>query len=314
MNPPSHPSPAEAAARAVQRGGWISGGVNAGLVLLQLTAGALLKSPALVADGLHTLSDLLGDAVVLASSRRSRRAADARYPYGHARFETLGVLALAGLLAVVGVGLLLSGVQKLQQPALLAPASPVAVGVALFTLVAKEALFRHLRREGSRWRSSLLLANAQHARADAASSLVVGAALLGSAAGWPLLDPLAAAVVGGLILVSAWRTGQPALHALLDGAADAAAVAALQQTLEQTPGVRGVHDLRTRRAGDLIAADVHLEVDGQLSVAEGHAIALAALRRAQAAHPLLTLTTHLDPWPRLAGEEAGEGQSAHALH
>ncbi len=144
-------------------------------------------------------------------------------------------------------------------------------------------------------KSSMLVANAWHARADAASSLVVALGIAGNLAGYTWLDPLAAALVGFIVGKTGWGFAWDALHDLMDRAADADTVAAIRNTLLATPGVQGVHDLRTRRMANQIQVDVHLEIDGNLTVHQGHDIAAEARLRVMSSQPVLDVMTHIDP-------------------
>ncbi len=164
--------------------------------------------------------------------------------------------------------------------------------------MAKESLFRYMLATAKRVKSGMLVANAWHARSDAASSLVVGIGIAGNLAGYPILDPIAALIVGFLIARMGWEFGWNALHDLVDRAVGDEEVAAIRATLLATPGVSGAHDLRTRKMGDMIMVDVHLEVDGTLTVEQGHDIAVEARRRVLQQHQVLNLMTHLDPWRR----------------
>lgn len=144
----------------------------------------------------------------------------------------------------------------------------------------------------------MLIANAWHARSDAASSFVVGVGIIGNLAGYPILDPIAALIVGLMILKMGWTFAWDALHDLMDRAVDEIELSAIRETLLKTPGISGVHDLRTRKMGDMIIADVHIEVDASLTVEAGHTIAVDARRRVLARHRVLNLMTHIDPWSR----------------
>jgi len=144
----------------------------------------------------------------------------------------------------------------------------------------------------------MLVANAWHARSDAASSLVVGIGIVGNLAGYPILDPIAALIVGFIVAKMGWSFGWDALHDLMDRAVDDEDVQAIRATLLETPGVQGVHDLRTRKMGDMIVVDAHLEVDASITVEAGHDIAVAARQRVLQRHRVLNLMTHLDPWHR----------------
>ena len=290
-------TPAERAA-AASRSTWVSVFVNLVLTTLQIAAGILTKSQALVADGVHSLSDLIADFVVLLANRYSQKDADEDHPYGHHRYETAASLVLGILLLAVGAGMLWSGITKLEDPDTIPKVHLGALWVALGALVAKELLFRYMLAVAKRVKSSMLVANAWHARSDAASSLVVAIGILGNLAGYPILDPLAATIVGFMVTKMGWGFGWDALHDLMDRAANDEEVAAIRSTLEATPGIKGVHDIRTRKMGDMIVVDAHLEVDANLSVEAGHDIAVEARARVMQRHRVLNLMTHVDPWRR----------------
>lgn len=285
-------------AAAASRSTWISVAVNIGLSIAQIAIGVASKSQALIADGLHSLSDLVSDAVVLVASHHSRKDADENHPYGHQRFETGASLVLGLILLAVGIGMVASAVGKLEQPALSASVHPVALAVALIALISKELLFRYMLRVAKSLKSSLLVANAWHARSDAASSLVVSIGIIGSLLGYPILDPIAALIVGFMVGKMGWSFGWNALHDLMDRSADADEVIAIRQTITDTPGVLSVHDVRARRMGDMIVADAHIEVAANITVEAGHDIAVEARRRVMQRHRVLNLMTHVDPSER----------------
>ncbi len=202
---------------------------------------------------------------------------------------------LSALQVVVGI---FSGSQGLIADGMHSFSDLVADGVVLMALVAlavKEGLFRYMLAAARRLNSSLLIANAWHARSDAASSLVVALGIIGNLAGFAWFDPLAALAVGLLIARMGYRFAVSALHDLMDRAVDEEMQQAIADTLRTTPGVAGLHDLKTRKAGDLVLVDVHLEVAGEMSVAEGHQIARHARERVLAQHPVLNVMVHLDP-------------------
>lgn len=300
-------SSAERAA-AASRSTWVSVAVNVVLTVAQILVGIVAKSQGLVADGIHSLSDLVSDFVVLIAGHQARKDADHDHPYGHQRFETAASLALGVLLLAVGVGMAWTAVRKLEYPTLVQQVHPVALWVAGAALIAKESLFRYMLAVARRVKSSMLVANAWHARSDALSSLVVGAGLVGNLAGFPILDPIAALIVGGMVGRMGWTFGWDALNDLMDRAVDDEEVAAIRATLCETPGVHGVHDVRTRKMGDMIVVDAHIEVDAAISVEAGHDIAVAARRRVMARHRVLNLMTHVDPWHRPDGDHAADGK------
>jgi cation diffusion facilitator family transporter len=280
---------------AASRSTWISVVVNLLLSTTQIVVGVLARSQGLVADGIHSLSDLVADFVVLFASHHAKKDADEDHPYGHYRYETAASLALGLLLLAVGVGMVWSALQKIEAPDTIPTAHASALWVALGALAAKELLFRYMLRVAKAVKSSMLVANAWHARSDAASSLVVGIGLAGNLAGYPLLDPIAALIVGFMVGKMGWSFSWDALHDLTDRAVDEDEVRAIEQTLLATPGVAGVHDVRTRKMGDMVVADVHIEVDATLTVEAGHNIAVAAQQAVLQRHRVLSLMTHVDP-------------------
>ena len=290
-------TPAERAA-AASRSTWVSVGVNIVLTTLQIAAGIFSKSQALIADGIHSLSDLVADFVVLFAGHHSKKDADEDHPYGHQRFETAASLVLGLLLLAVGVGMLWSAVRKLEAPETVQQVHVLALWVAGGALVSKELLFRYMLSVAKRVKSSMLVANAWHARSDAASSLVVGLGIIGNLAGYPILDPIAALIVGFMVGKMGWSFAWDALHDLMDRAVDEQEVQAIRQTLIETPGVSDVHDVRTRKMGDMIVVDAHLEVDADITVEAGHDIAVVARQRVLQRHRVLNLMTHIDPWRR----------------
>ncbi len=170
--------------------------------------------------------------------------------------------------------------------------------VAGGALLAKELLFRYMLSVAKRVKSSMLVANAWHARSDAASSLVVGIGIAGNLAGYPILDPIAALIVGVMVVKMGWEFAWEALHDLMDRAVDQDELEAICRTLLETPGVNGIHDVRTRKMGDMIVVDAHLEVDALMTVEAGHEIAVLARQHVMQRHRVLNLMTHIDPWRR----------------
>jgi cation diffusion facilitator family transporter len=242
------------------------------------------------------LSDLVADFIVLFASHHGSKDADQDHPYGHQRFETAASLVLGLLLLAVGVGMLWSAFHKLQDPGAVQRVHIAALWVAIGALAMKEMLFRYMLSTAKRVKSSMLIANAWHARSDAASSLVVGIGIVGNLAGYPILDPIAALIVGLMVSKMGWSFGWDALHDLMDRSIDEQEAAAIRGTIMETDGVRGVHGLRTRKMGDMIVVDVHLELDADMTVEGAHDIALAARLRVMQRHRVLNVMTHVDPW------------------
>ena len=285
-------------AAAASRSTWVSVAVNTVLTAAQIAIGLVTKSQGLVADGIHSLSDLISDFVVLVANPHSQKEADDDHPYGHQRFETAASLALGMLLLAVGVGMLWSAFVKIQAPHTLPDIHVAALWTALAALVAKELLFRYMLAVAKRVKSSMLVANAWHARSDAASSLVVALGIVGNLAGYPILDPIAALIVGGMVGKMGWDFAWDALHDLMDRSADEAEVEAIRETILATPGVLGAHDLRTRKMGDMVVAEAHVEVEATQTVEAGHEIAVEVRARVLRRHRVLNLMVHVDPAQR----------------
>src|SRR6201996_3852355 len=199
---------------------FVSIALNSVLMSVQIVVGVIAHSQALVADGVHSLADLVSDFVVLIANRHSGAEPDADHNYGHSRYETVASLFLGGLLISVGVGMLWRAGTRLADLQNIPAVHLSALVVAVLVLVSKETLFRSMLREAQRVRSAMLIANAWHARSDAASSLVVAIGIVGSLAGVRLLDPIAAAIVGFMVARMGWVFGWDALQDLSDRAVD----------------------------------------------------------------------------------------------
>lgn len=250
--------------------------VNASLALAQIVIGLFAHAQSLVADAMHTLADLLADGFVLFANKQLAEPADHDHPYGHGRIETVASLGLGALLVAVGIGFLVSSAVRMQHLDEIPKLHPIALYAALVTLAAKEGLFRFIRHAARKLRSSMLEANAWHARSDAASSLVVAMGIGGSLAGYPLLEPLAAVLVGFMIMRMGGRLGLGAVRELIDTGLDVDDLEEMRRALLDTSGVMGVHDLRTRRMGPKVLVDAHVQVDPRITVSEGHRIAESA--------------------------------------
>lgn len=298
-----HPAPSELAAElgtperlaAAQKATWASVVVNLVLTIVQLLVGWVAHSQSLIAHGLHSFSDLLSDFLVLWANHQGAHPADAAHPYGHARIETAATLVLGISLTLVGGGILLAAGQQLQHMEDVPAVEILALWVALATLAAKEGLFHYLKAVAERVRSAVMMANAWHTRADAASALVVAVGIGGSLLGWRFLDLLAAVLVGFMILKIGLQFAWEALRELVDTGLAEEEVEGIRRTLAETAGVVDLHELRTRRMAHQALVDAHIRVDPRISVSEGHRIAEAARRRVLKAHPrVLDVLVHVD--------------------
>ena len=278
-----------------QRCTWISVAVNVLLTAAQVVAGMVANSQALIADGMHSLSDLVCDFLVLFAAHHSKDPADERHPYGHARIETAASFALGAILAATGGAIIWSAAMKLQDPGSLPPVAPLALWTALLALVAKEGLFRYMLHVGESLRSPMLIANAWHARSDAASSLVVAVGIGGNLMGFVFADSLAAVIVGFMIVRMGVVFSWEALQELIDTGLSVEEVDSIRQVIIDTPGVGSLHELRTRRMAHRSLVDAHVCVDPRISVSEGHRIAEATRRRVLDSHPTVSdVLVHVD--------------------
>ncbi|KXZ66562.1 Ferrous-iron efflux pump FieF [Acinetobacter venetianus] len=285
----------ESRAKAASKSTWISVVVNIFLSIGQILIGIFSKSQGLVADGIHTLSDLVADFIVLVANRHSQKAPDDAHPYGYLRFENAASFILGLILFIVGIGMLWTATHKILHPEQIPKVHSMALWVAITALICKELLFRYMLAIAKKVKSSLLIANAWHARSDAASSFVVALGILGNLAGYPILDSIAALIVGLMIAKMGFEFSWTGLHDLMDKSANEDEIAAIKATLLKKDGILGLHQLRTRKMGDMIIVDVHLEVSGEQSVKEGHRIAVEARNEVLKNHNVIDVVTHIDP-------------------
>lgn len=306
---PSRNASAERA-RAIRNVTLVGVATNSVLALGQIAVGLLANAFSLVADAVHTLSDLMADFMVLAAGRKGSNPADLDHPYGHGRIETVATLILGVSLVAVGIGFLWASGMRLQTMGNQLPLHPVAFVMALVTLLGKEFLFRYVLARGRSLNAPMLEANAWHARSDAASSLVVAIGIGGSLAGYPFLEPLAAAVVGFLILHMGVLQSWYAVRELIDTGLPKEELVRLRQTIIETPGVTGLHELRTRRMANRVLCDAHVQVDSWVTVSEGHYISESVMLAVHQAHPeigevLVHIDIEKDDTERLFAESAG---------
>ena len=281
---------------AMRRVTLVGAAVNVLVSTAQIAGGLLAHSQALVADGLHTLSDLLSDAVVLFAAKHGSQDADEDHPYGHRRIETLGAVFVGLALIGVSAGIGLRAAERLLHPAAQLAPEPLALAFALLAILAKESLYHYTVHVARRVRSSLLRANAWHHRSDVFSSLIVFAGIGGSLLGYHALDAVAALLVALMIARIGAQLAGNGVRELIDTALEPERVAAIRRVILETDGVRGLHRLRTRRMGGEALADVHILVDPRISVSEGHRISETVEQRLlQTFEDMKDVVVHIDP-------------------
>ncbi len=270
--------------------------VNAVLAVAKILFGVIGQSQALVADGVHSLSDLMTDALVYFAAHHAREGPDAEHPYGHDRFETAATMGLGIVLLLVAVGIVWDAAERLFHPDELLRPAVITLYVALISVLAKEALYRYTVWIARRVDSDMLLANAWHHRSDAVSSIVVLVGVAGTMVGLPYLDSVAAVGVGLMIFRIGWDLGWKAMQELVDVGLGEERVQKIQDTILSVGGVRAVHMLRTRKMGGRAVADVHVLVEPWLSVSEGHRISdSVSLKLIEEIDELSDVTVHIDP-------------------
>jgi cation diffusion facilitator family transporter len=271
--------------------------INVFLSALKFTVGIMGNSQAIVADAIHSLSDTTTDLAVLLGVRYWTAPADDQHPYGHWRIETIITTAIGILLAGVAVGISFRALTTMQTRDATSPHEIALVG-AIASVVMKELLYRWTVRVGRRTKSSAVIANAWHHRTDALSSIPAGAAVVLAriSPDWAFIDRIGAIVVSGFVLHAAWRITRDAMADLLDKGADPAVKARIETIARGVVGVESVHKIRTRNMGPGIYLDLHVLVNGNLTVREGHDIS-ETVKQALLNHgpEILDAVVHLEP-------------------
>ncbi len=270
--------------------------VNALLAALKLVFGYIAHSQALIADGLHSLSDLASDFLLLFAARHATRDADEDHPYGHGRIETVFGIAQGAILGAFAFGIAYDALQRLFNPERLLTPELVALIIAGVSILAKEILYRYTIVAARRLRSNMLRGNAWDHRSDAISSVIVLVGVAGTLAGFPYLDAVAAIGVALMIIKISWELIWQSIRELIDTALDAEEVERIRGQIENVGGVQHVHMLRTRKSGGDALVDVHIQVDPTLSVSEGHRIGEKVRGELIAEiEAVADVTVHIDP-------------------
>lgn len=277
--------------------------VNVILIVLKFIAGIVGKSSAMVADAVHSLSDFISDAIILVFVKIAGKPKDKTHDYGHGKFETLATVIIGLLLIGAGIGLMTGGIksvihslngQSLERPTIL------ALIVAIVSILSKEWLYHYTLKAGRKLDSQAVIANAWHHRSDSISSLgtligISGAMFLGDR--WRILDPLAAIVVSFLIIKSGYDIAKPCISELLEASLPEEKENEIIRLVMSVPGIKFVHNLRTRRIGNGIAVDLHAKMDGSLTLTEAHEKATAAeneIKRAFGDNSIINI--HMEPY------------------
>lgn len=254
--------------------------VNLVLAFVKIIVGYIGLSHALVVDGIHSLSDLISDALVIYASKHGSKSPDDDHPYGHARIETIFTVVFGLLLIIVGIGIIIDSVGRLSLDGGVVPVPhQSALYIALLSVLSKEVLYQYTLHYAKALDSNLLKANAWHHRSDAISSIVVLIGIGGSIYAINYLDIVAAVIVAMMIAKIGWDFVWQGVNELVDKGLDNDEVAQIRKTIESIPGVRHMHLLRTRQMGNTALVDVHVQVAPHISVSEGHRISDEVSRR-----------------------------------
>lgn len=277
--------------------------VNLLLTAGKIVAGVVGQSGAMMADGLHSLSDLISDFIVLALVRVSSRKEDAHHHYGHGKYETLAALCIGVLLLLVSIELLSSGgmqIYKVMSGEPLAPPSMIALWAALASIASKEVLYQYTAMVGRKVKSNAVIANAWHHRTDALSSVCsavgIGCAILFGGF-WTILDPVACCGISLFILYIAFQMTVPSLKELLEVSLPAETEQQIIRIAREVKGVEDIHALKTRRNGPSIIIDAHIVVAPTITIVEGHDIASCVERRLkEELGPEVQVGIHIEPY------------------
>lgn len=284
------------AVQAARKVTLIGSFVNLFNFVIKLVVGIWASSSALVADAIHSLSDLLSDLLVLVATHWASQKPDADHPYGHERYETLATLLLGSILIAVAGALMWDSFSRLFTSSELTSPHFIALFAALFSIISKEWIYRYTLKVAQKINSRLLEANAWHHRSDALSSVVVLVAVAGSMLGLGWLDQLAAVIVGVMVGKMGAELIWESMQELVDTALPEEETTEIKRFALQVAGVKDVHDLRSRKMGSRTILDLHLEVAPYLSVSEGHEIGVwvAKTLKENISH-ISDVTVHIDP-------------------
>ena len=276
--------------------------VNVLLTAFKFVAGILGRSSAMVADAVHSLSDLVTDAIIFIFVKTASKPVDRTHEYGHGKFETLATLIIGCTLILVGIGILVEGVKdciSYFQGEIGEHPRMIALIAAIVSILLKEAVFRYTVSRGKKINSPILIANAWHHRTDAFSSVatligVAGAMFLGDKG--LILDPLAAIFVSFYICKSGYEVVKPSIDELLEKSLPPETEKEIRRILKSVDGIEGVHKLKTRKIGNLIAIEAHTEMDGNMTLNEAHNIATIAENKLKKHYGTRThIGIHMEP-------------------
>lgn len=262
---------------------------------LKIIFGIIGHSHGLLADGVHSLSDLIVDSVVIVASKFGNKAADEDHPYGHGRIETAATVFLALILAIAAFAIIINAFITVAAIHVNTVPTQIVLWIALTSIVLNELLYFWTKHVANQIKSRLLMSNAWHHRSDSFSSIAVALGVIGTWLGFPKLDAVAAIIVGLMILKMSWGFGWHSIRELVDTALNIEETEKIKLFIKNIPGVKAIHQLRTRSIAGSIFCDVHVLVDPSISVSEGHYIGQEVDKRLIGSFPDITdVTVHID--------------------
>jgi cation diffusion facilitator family transporter len=275
--------------------------VNTFLGILKVVFGVVGHSQALFADGLHSFSDLITDLLVIVAAKFGSKKPDENHPYGHRRIETVSTVALAVFLIVVGCGIIFDAFHVMVGQVFIKPNVWILI-VAVLSVVLNEWLYRYTLKTADKIRSNLLSANAWHHRSDAWSSVVVVIGIGGALLGLHYFDSVAAIIVALFIIKIGCQLVWRSISELIDTGADSETLKEITRKVEKVDGVKKLNYLRTRLVGGDIFVEVYMQVDGRITVAEGHDIGTVVARKLKQGFVKITdVVVHIDPEAQESG-------------
>ena len=281
---------------------WLGAFVNLLLVAVKFAAGIAGLSAAMVADAIHSLSDLATDAIVIIFVKLSNKPADSDHDYGHGKYETFATLIIGTLLAIVGIGMMWGGGEKILDilsGTMIPTPGWTAFAAGIASIVAKETIFQYTMHAARRTHSNTLAANAWHHRSDALSSVgtcagIGGAIILGN--DWVILDPLAAVVVSVIVTVSALKIMRTAVNELLEKSLPENIERDIIDIVDEDSLLQNVHHLRTRAIGSIYTIDMHVRMPGDMTLSEAHRHTILLEQRLRQAYGKGTIINiHIEP-------------------
>ncbi len=282
---------------------WVGFFINLVLSAAKIAAGVVGRSSAMIADGIHSLSDFVTDFIVIIFIKISSKNEDSDHPYGHGKYETFATMLISFALFIVAIGIFYSGSVKIYEVLngrVIERPTYLALVMAAVSIVVKEGLYWYTIIVGRKINSPAVIANGWHHRSDAFSSIgtligISGAMFLGER--WRILDPITSVIVGLFIVGVAYKLARPSIQELLEGSLPKEVEQNIAEKIQQTPGVIAFHHLRTRKNGNIFIIDMHIKVDPASSIVEAHDIATHVENRIKATFGRRTrVNIHIEPY------------------